>query len=203
MITNLSRRRRHDRPRGGIGISRIGNPSSSRRVSARGASLKIGVFPASIGGVVRSCLGRKLGRAAGRGRRTSGSSKDSREGSERDRASGDKKTPAGVIMITAVQRKTEYCGRTRMAAVGSWEIGILERHFRVAGFCCQSAPTTNNAVFRLLVPWPFASPPSPSLSLPLSHPLSLSLHPICALLIPTLLRIRPRPNSHSDPPHIT
>lgn len=56
------------------------------------------------------------------------------------RASGDKKTPAGVIMITAVQRKTEYCGRTRMAAVGSWEIGILERHFRVAGSCrCQLA----------------------------------------------------------------
>lgn len=72
------------------------------------------------------------------------------------RASGDKKTPAGVIMITAVQRKTEYCGQTRMAAVGFWEIGILERHFRVAG-CYRCQPTTNNAVFRLLVPWPFVS----------------------------------------------
>lgn len=57
-------------------------------------------------------------------------------------------------MITAVQRKTEYCG-ARMAAMGSWEIGILERHFRVSGSCYQPAPTTNNAVFRLLVPWPF------------------------------------------------
>lgn len=70
-------------------------------------------------------------------------------------ARSDKKAPAGVIMITAVQRKTEYCG-SRMAAVGSWEIGILERHFRVSGSCYQPASTTNNAVFRLLVPWPFA-----------------------------------------------
>lgn len=38
-------------------------------------------------------------------------------------------------MITAVQRKTEYCG-ARMAAVGSWEIGILERHFRVSASSC-------------------------------------------------------------------
>lgn len=68
----------------------------------------------------------------------------------------DKKAPAGVIMITAVQRKTECCG-ARMAAVGSWEIGILERHFRVSGSCYQP-PTTNNPVFRLLVPWPFPSP---------------------------------------------
>lgn len=48
-----------------------------------------------------------------------------------ERRECDKKTPAGVIMITAVQRKTEYCG-ARMAAMGSWEIGILERHFRVS-----------------------------------------------------------------------
>lgn len=49
----------------------------------------------------------------------------------------DKKAPAGVIMITAVQRKTEYCG-ARMAAVGSWEIGILERHFRVSASSCSA-----------------------------------------------------------------
>jgi len=60
------------------------------------------------------------------------------------RASGDKKTPAGVIMITAVQRKTEYCGRTRMAAVGSWEIGILERHFRVAGSSSRRSATADH-----------------------------------------------------------
>lgn len=47
-------------------------------------------------------------------------------------------------MITAVQRKTEYCGQTRMAAVGSWEIGILERHFRVAGSCCCQLATADH-----------------------------------------------------------
>lgn len=63
-------------------------------------------------------------------------------------------------MITAVQRKTEYCG-ARMAAVGSWEIGILERHFRVSASSSCYQPTTNNPVFRLLVPWPFPPLPQP------------------------------------------
>lgn len=31
-----------------------------------------------------------------------------------------------------------------MAAVGSWEIGILERHFRVAGSCCCQLATADH-----------------------------------------------------------
>jgi hypothetical protein len=84
----------------------------------------------------------------------------SREGPD-ERASGDKKTPAGVIMITAVQRKTEYCGRTRMAAVGSWEIGILERHFRVAGSCRYQLATADHQQRCFPIVGPLAFRPAP------------------------------------------
>lgn len=90
-------------------------------------------------------------------------------------------------MITAVQRKTEYCGRTRMAAVGSWEIGILERHFRVVGSCCCQSATADHQqrCFPIVGPLAFR--------------LSLTLHSTSALLISSPLWIRPRPNSNSDP----
>lgn len=78
-----------------------------------------------------------------------------------DRLRGDKKTPVGVIMITAVQRERRSIA-ARMAALGSWEIGILERHFRVSPrrrpLFLSTSPSPNNAVFRLLVPKAFRRP---------------------------------------------
>jgi len=66
-------------------------------------------------------------------------------------------------MITAVQRKTEYCGQTRIAAVGSWEIGILERHFRVVGSCrCQLA-TADHQQCCFPIVGPLAFHPAPLL----------------------------------------
>lgn len=77
----------------------------------------------------------------------------------------DKKAPAGVIMITAVQRKTEYCG-ARMAAVGSWEIGILERHFRVSASSCSA--DHQQSCFPIV--GPLAFPLSPPLHQPWDAP---------------------------------
>ena len=62
----------------------------------------------------------------------------------------DKKTPVGVIMIAAVQRERRTIV-ARIAAKGSWEIEILERHFRVSSPSSRHSP--NNNLFQLLVPW--------------------------------------------------
>lgn len=68
-------------------------------------------------------------------------------------------------MITAVQRKTEYCG-ARMAAVGSWEIGILERHFRVSASSCSA--DHQQSCFPIV--GPLAFPLSPPLHQPWDAP---------------------------------
>lgn len=79
----------------------------------------------------------------------------------------DKKTPVGVIMITAVQRERRSIV-ARMAAGGSWEIGILEQHFRVSFTAPSPQPLSpTSELFQLLVPLAFCHPQNRRVLFPL------------------------------------